>query len=654
MPDLRRVLADHDLALLRLIAELWASCWPRPASAMPWTNWPAYAPARARARRGGRAGAEAQTAFEALARPHRQPLAQPSPAATVELRAMGPARRDREKPWANAPPPPKRLWYRGLLGGPSSTRATGWKNTSSSPMICARWSTWPPTRPRLAPADPPGHPLPPLEGLPPDAPTPTELPTGEDVGRWQAADDAVTLLAYLQVITVRPEAPAAHAGLDAPPQLPARHTDALARYLRLPEALPLYLTLLPALKLADSAPHEPYQLDPDHVQPFLQAAPAARLRALAEGWRDARDWNDLRHVPGLVFEGTGWRNDPHAARQAVLALLAGVPPGVWWSTAAFVAAVHERRPDFQRPAGDYDSWYIRAANGAYLRGFENWDRVDGALVRWLIGQPLRWLGLVAVTPPDANAEPGFRLTPYGAALLGRAGWDAEPDSPPPPAALEPAPTGLVRVPAAAPPTTVFNSPASAIGCRLRALQAAWSTLPPLARRPGPRRQEGHHRPAHHPVPRARAAGHRLPALSAALRRWEHRGPEAVLLDTVVLRVSNADLLEILRRTPACVSCWARASAPPPWRAPRARRRSARRAGRLGILATANCRPPRRAQRPKLNIFSNRLRLVDGHDVRPRIPPRTCIDLAVRPPSEGGFGAFARKVAWLTCRCTPTR
>src|SRR5579859_5992190 len=40
------------------------------------------------------------------------------------------------------------------------------------------------------------------------------------------------------------------------------------------------------------------------------------------------------------------------------------------------SAVKEEEPDFQRPAGNYDSWYIRdAQSGEYLRGFESWDRV---------------------------------------------------------------------------------------------------------------------------------------------------------------------------------------------------------------------------------------------------------------------------------------
>ena len=41
-----------------------------------------------------------------------------------------------------------------------------------------------------------------------------------------------------------------------------------------------------------------------------------------EAWRESKEWNDLWHVPGLVFEGKAWRNDPFSARRAILNLLA--------------------------------------------------------------------------------------------------------------------------------------------------------------------------------------------------------------------------------------------------------------------------------------------------------------------------------------------
>ena len=69
-----------------------------------------------------------------------------------------------------------------------------------------------------------------------------------------------------------------------------------------------------------------------------------------------------------------------------------VPAGEWVSVADFIDAVKATDPDFQRPGGDYESWYIRdAGSGAYLTGFESWDRVEGELLRALLTGPARWL-----------------------------------------------------------------------------------------------------------------------------------------------------------------------------------------------------------------------------------------------------------------------
>src|SRR5262249_25040232 len=79
--------------------------------------------------------------------------------------------------------------------------------------------------------------------------------------------------------------------------------------------------------------------------------------------------------------------------------------------------------DFQRPAGDYDSWYIRdAQTGKYLRGFESWDTVDGAMLRFILTGPMHGLGLVDTAENGAAC----RLTAYGRAFGGIAEWPAQP------------------------------------------------------------------------------------------------------------------------------------------------------------------------------------------------------------------------------------
>jgi hypothetical protein len=153
---------------------------------------------------------------------------------------------------------------------------------------------------------------------------------------------------------------------------------------------------------------------------WLQADPSHQMLTLQKAWRDDSDWNDLWHVPSLRPERTGWRNDPLATRACFLEHVARCPPGDWIDLESFIAAIKRSDPDFQRPPDAYNSWYIRdAASGEYLMGYEHWDRVEGALINYLIDGPLHWLGVTALGFEGREEVPiAFRLTPAGAFFLG--------------------------------------------------------------------------------------------------------------------------------------------------------------------------------------------------------------------------------------------
>src|SRR5690606_39191171 len=112
---------------------------------------------------------------------------------------------------------------------------------------------------------------------------------------------------------------------------------------------------------------------------WLERPRADQVRRLVEAWQESHIYRDLWHVPGLFPEpgGTLDQYDPAVVRHAVLDFLTDLVPGqAWWSIEALIQAVKETDPDFQRPGGDYDSWYIRNEAGDYLEGFESWDAVE--------------------------------------------------------------------------------------------------------------------------------------------------------------------------------------------------------------------------------------------------------------------------------------
>jgi hypothetical protein len=129
-------------------------------------------------------------------------------------------------------------------------------------------------------------------------------------------------------------------------------------------------------------------------------------------------------VPGLHPEPGGELDDydPSAAREGVLELMGGlIPRQEWWALEAFIQAVKTTDPDFQRPDGNYETWYIRNDDGDYLNGFESWEAVEGALLEYYVTGPMHWLGLFD------RADDAARLTAYGRAFLGQAPWPTPTD-----------------------------------------------------------------------------------------------------------------------------------------------------------------------------------------------------------------------------------
>ena len=174
--------------------------------------------------------------------------------------------------------------------------------------------------------------------------------------------------------------------------------------------------------------------NPPQAKVWLKRPRWEQLAALGDAWRNDWEWNELWRVRSLQCENTGWRNDPLLARHKVLGYLGRCPPGRWLSLASFIQVLKAIDPDFQRPDGDYTSWYIReAATGRYLMGFEHWDRVEGALITYLISEPLRWLGMVSLGHASEEEETplAFLITSWGAAFLGLSHERPEGTSPPP-------------------------------------------------------------------------------------------------------------------------------------------------------------------------------------------------------------------------------
>ena len=304
---------------------------------------------------------------------------------------------------------------------------------------------------------------------------------------------------------------------------------------------PILVSLLYNAGLVDAA----LQIQTEAVRNFLEAPRGVALLQLSQAWLHSDTFNDLRFLPGLVFEGQ-WDNHPRQTRATLLDILSRLPQDAWWSLGGLISGIREKMPDYQRPGGDYESWFIRKENSDdYLKGFAAWDDVDGALIRFLITGPLHWLGWYDLAQLSED-QPAFAFRPsaWSGALRQNIHPAGLPEENYP---VKVIPDGRIRVPALAPRSVRYQiarfceweselpeeyrfrlTPASLERARLQGLRASHLLVLLKKYSSGP-------------VP---------PVLVQALERWEKFGVQAVLEPAVLLRLAAPEMLAALRKSRA--------------------------------------------------------------------------------------------------------
>lgn len=526
MPTLVRALLDYDFDLLRIIAAQWdvdlratertlaaeelAAAMLRPeAVAAVWERLD---------------GEQQGALFDLMAQGGKMPFSH-FVRRYGDLRPMGPARREREKPWLAPISITEALYYRGLIVRAFEPTPAGVQEHIAIPSDLRLLLPQPPPE-TLARA--PGYAVAPPRRLKDGYPT--------------APDDMATLLAYLLVR----EANAREWLVNAP-------VEVIDRHLRRPTE-PAYRALLVQLAydlgfIADETTltHVVTRVDKERVRPWLEASRTHQARLLAEAWYASPHWNDLQYTPGL--EADQWPEVGPIARRTVVEMMRDVPTEIWWSLDGFIEYIKQTNPDFQRPGGDYGAWYLHDAySGEIMHGFQYWDHIEGALIRFIVEGPMHWLGLVQA------GRSAFLLTPLGLALQGRVPW---PDTPDRPARIRVDEQGVISVP-------VDLSRYDRVQI---ARFAAWISAPPPAPYVpgGEGRDEGVYLYRLTPQAIARVAdegisllshivpflqrlsGHTLPAnVLKMLENWHASPREVIVYDVVVLSARDLGVYERLR------------------------------------------------------------------------------------------------------------
>ena len=504
MPDLYTSLLKHDLGHLRIIAELWgleldsnetdAATKELCASLLDpdllGEILEALQP-------------DAQSALEALTSKNgRIPWAEFT-RRFGDIREMGAGKRDREKPHHNPASTAEALYYRALLARAFFNTANGPQEFAYIPddlfklidheghqeheekkqEISVNFVVEP---------EPLGRPASPVEKAYPLLASDSLL------------DDATTLLAALRL------------GIEAPDMQVSRQViEGLLKVAKI---------------ILKSGPK------PEKVKTFLEAPRDEALQMLTDAWLESDSFNELRQLPGLIFEGE-WQNQPVVTREFLLNLLDAIPEGKWWSLPAFIRDIKAKYPDFQRPAGDYDSWFIkRVSDGEYLRGFAHWDQVDGALVRYFITGVLLWLRQGELASLEEGAEPtAFRVISEKSKVKSEDGKIVARSN------------GQVIVPRFTPRAVRYQVARFCAWNDAKEEEYRYTITPSSLKKAGEQGLKVEHLLT---LLAKYAAGGIPPVLVKALKRWEVNGTEARVQTQVVLRVSKPEVLEELRKSKA--------------------------------------------------------------------------------------------------------
>lgn len=422
-----------------------------------------------------------------------------------EVRDMGPGRRDREKPYRNPISTSEILWYRALVARAFFDIEGGPKEFAFIPedLLALLPST----------SDPTGFPL-------------SRPATAKEHGHVCLADDRILDQATTLLAAIRLDFSEERIGEIAVDWDISPHT-------------------LVSLLTAAGILNEEGEILAEETRDFLEGTRGEALARLATGWLNSREHNDLRLMPHIQAEGE-WVNDPYQSRQTVLDLLSRLDKKSWWSLPAFVNAMRTHKPDFQRPTGDYDTWYLRDVHtGVYLRGFEHWGAVDGTYLRYLVCGPLHWLGMVDLAAPDKDSAPiSFRFSTWMKSLLSgqsQQGFPAENEG------LSVDSQGQVLIPPLVPRALRYQIARFCEWAGQKREQYAYRITSASLARAGEQGLEVKQLLA---LLRKHASAPLPPNVTQALERWKQHGAQVQFESVMVLRTKHPHVLEKLRASRA--------------------------------------------------------------------------------------------------------
>jgi hypothetical protein len=308
------------------------------------------------------------------------------------VRPMGPGKLERERPWLSPANAAEILWYRGFIFRAFDRAISNPSEMAFVPSdLAERLEMGRLEIKRLEIAPQSQSPISNLQSPISNPQSPIPNPQSP------LLDDITTLLGYIQNHTVKVRANGEWTNEARASLIPMLRDGNGVEDNRASGRFALLLFLIGQLGWIRTQEGR-VRLNSQPVTNWLQSDEDAQRRVLFEAWLNSTEWNDLAHVDGLSLEMThAWANDPLRERRAIVEAWSEI--GDWRleitddaNPQSLISNLKTRTPDFARLDGRYDTWHVRdVATGEFLNGFENWDRVEGRLIRYIVLGPLCWL-----------------------------------------------------------------------------------------------------------------------------------------------------------------------------------------------------------------------------------------------------------------------
>jgi len=190
-----------------------------------------------------------------------------------------------------------------------------------------------------------------------------------------------------------------------------------------PEELSVFTPIIPISFLIDLLKEaklisDNSKINSEKVKQFLEAERGQALGLLTQVWETSHKINELDLIESLVLESRD-KSNPDFSRKSLFDIIKVLPGDNWYNIQIFCDWINQNQPDILRSGGEYDAWFIKdKTTGEYIKGFENWQQVEGEYIRMMILNPMFWLGFIDLGKTSRDSHPSvFRKSKWFDTLL---------------------------------------------------------------------------------------------------------------------------------------------------------------------------------------------------------------------------------------------